>query len=162
LPRLLEDNHTRAGVVSNITGITPGVVVPRARPRVAMQAWILENAPHKKGIDGFCDYNYRKTCGQYGKPASEVMRRTVQHVDVDCKRRGFANMPWGSPWKVSAAEKGTGRAGRLDPERLSRICVSACSNPIPNFENQAIPFAESLCRPQWVGSLPAQPARISL
>jgi 2-dehydro-3-deoxygluconokinase len=120
----------------HITGITPALSANAAL--VAMQA--VESA-HKKGLTVSCDYNYRKNLWKYGKPASEVMRELVEHVDVgianeeDCQHALGITLE-GKRWDQEL------EAGQLDPERYRELCERVLDS-FPNLNVQAITLRTS-------------------
>ncbi|MEP6716531.1 MAG: sugar kinase [Terriglobia bacterium] len=59
------------------TGITPAISASAAD--LAMES---VQAARAKGITVSCDLNYRKNLWKWGKPAHEVMRELVKHVDI--------------------------------------------------------------------------------
>jgi 2-dehydro-3-deoxygluconokinase len=59
------------------TGITPAISASAAD--LALES---VQAARARGITVSCDLNYRKNLWKWGKPAHEVMRQLVQHVDV--------------------------------------------------------------------------------
>jgi 2-dehydro-3-deoxygluconokinase len=120
----------------HITGITPALSANSAN--VALQA--VEIA-HKKGLTVSCDYNYRKNLWKYGKPASEVMRKLVQFVDVgianeeDCQY-ALGITEEGGRWEKELEE------GELQPERYCKLCESVFK-VFPNLKFQAITLRSS-------------------
>src|SRR5579872_6363008 len=61
----------------HITGITPAISATAAD--LALESVAKARAA---GLTVSCDLNYRKNLWKWGKPAAEVMRQLVQHVDI--------------------------------------------------------------------------------
>src|SRR5438309_5852053 len=61
----------------HVTGITPAISSSAAE--LALEA--VKKA-RGRGITVSCDLNYRKNLWKWGKPAAEVMRELVKHIDI--------------------------------------------------------------------------------
>lgn len=120
----------------HITGITPALSANAAQ--VAMRAVI---SAHKKGLTVSCDYNYRKNLWKYGKPASEVMRELVQHVDVGIANEEDCQHSLGITLEGSRTDQEM-ETGQLDPERYRRLCERVLDS-FPNLKLQAITLRTS-------------------
>jgi 2-dehydro-3-deoxygluconokinase len=120
----------------HITGITPALSANSAN--VALQA--VEIA-HKKGLTVSCDYNYRKNLWKYGKPASEVMRKLVQFVDVGIANEEDCQYALGITEEGGRGEKEL-EEGELQPERYRKLCESVFK-VFPNLKFQAITLRSS-------------------
>jgi 2-dehydro-3-deoxygluconokinase len=120
----------------HITGITPALSANSAR--VALRA--VEIA-HQKGLTVSCDYNYRKNLWKYGKPASEVMRKLVQYVDVGIANEEDCQYALGITLAGGSWEKDL-EAGQLNPERYRELCESVFK-VFPNLKVQAITLRSS-------------------
>jgi 2-dehydro-3-deoxygluconokinase len=120
----------------HITGITPALSANAAQ--VALQA--AETA-HKKGLTVSCDYNYRKNLWKYGQPASEVMQKLVQHVDVGMANEEDIQYALGITMEGAQWDKEL-EADQLDPERYRELCERMFGS-FPNLKIQAITLRSS-------------------
>ena len=120
----------------HVTGITPALSENAAQ--AAMQA---VKTAHEKGWTVSCDYNFRRNLWKYGKPAREVMRALVQHVDVgianeeDCQHALGITLE-GERWDQEL------EAGQVDPERYRQLCERVLDS-FPNLKLQAITLRSS-------------------
>src|SRR5437588_2439780 len=81
----------------HITGITPAI----SQPAAGLSLESVRKA-RQMGLTVSCDLNYRKNLWKWGKPASEVMRELVQHVDIAIANEEDVQMALGIQADVDA------------------------------------------------------------
>jgi 2-dehydro-3-deoxygluconokinase len=120
----------------HVTGITPAI-----SPNAAELTLAAVQAAKAMNLTVSCDYNYRKNLWKYGKPAPEVMRAIVQHVDVgianeeDCQKSLGVQIPAAS---MDAAVE----SGELNLEHY-RSLAEQVLEAFPNLKKQAITLRQS-------------------
>ena len=115
----------------HITGITPAISATAAD-------LALESAAqaHAKGLTVSCDLNYRKNLWKWGKPAAEVMRELVKHVDIAIANEEDVQMALGIQADVDVH---SGQLDRAQYEKLTAKVLAEC----PNLQAVAISLRES-------------------
>src|SRR6478672_8542033 len=94
----------------HITGITPAI----SESAAALSLESMKKA-REKGITVSCDLNYRKNLWKWGKPAVEVMRELVQHVDIAIANEEDVQMALGIHVDVDV------HSGKLDPKQYEKL-----------------------------------------
>ena len=115
----------------HVTGVTPAISESTA-------ALALEGArrAREKGLTVSCDYNYRKNLWQWGKPAQEVMRELVRHVDVGIANEEDCQKALGIEIDVDV------HSGELDTARYEALAQRVLAE-FPNLKKQVITLRES-------------------
>jgi 2-dehydro-3-deoxygluconokinase len=116
----------------HVTGITPALSATAA-------ALALEGVQKAKaaGLTVSCDLNFRKNLWKWGKPAVEVMREIVGHIDVIIANEEDVQMTLGIK-----AEHVDVNAGKLDPEQYRKLTGEVLAQ-FPNVKMIAITLRES-------------------
>jgi 2-dehydro-3-deoxygluconokinase len=115
----------------HVTGITPAISATAAA--LAMEA--AEFAA-RKGITVSCDLNYRKNLWKWGKPAAEVMRELMQHVDVAIANEEDVQMALGIAAAVDV------ESGKLDRGSYEKLTAEVLAQ-FPKLKMIAITLRES-------------------
>ena len=115
----------------HITGITPALSQHLAD--LCSSAFKKAKA---KGIRVSCDYNYRKKLWNYGRPAPEVMRGLVEHVDIGIANEEDCQKSLGIDVDVDVEK------GHLATDRYGAIAERVLKT-FPNLEKQTITLRES-------------------
>jgi 2-dehydro-3-deoxygluconokinase len=115
----------------HISGITPALSAAAAELSLAAVA-----EARRRGVTVSCDYNFRGSLWKYGKPAPEVMRELVRHVQVGIANEEDCQQALGIPSDVDV------KAGTLDPER-ARELAERVLEAFPGLHKQAITLRES-------------------
>jgi len=113
------------------TGITPAISASAAD--LAFEA---AQAARGKGATVSCDLNYRKNLWKWGKPAHEVMRELVKHVDVVIANEEDCQAALGIQADADV------HSGKLDRE-VYRALASKVLDAYPNIKMIAITLRES-------------------
>ncbi len=115
----------------HITGITPAISASAAD--LSLES--MKQA-RGKGLTVSCDLNYRKNLWKWGKPAVEVMRQLVQHVDIAIANEEDVQMALGIQVDVDV------HSGKLDPAQYEKL-ADAVLAAYPNLRAIAISLRES-------------------
>jgi len=115
----------------HITGITPAI----SESAAALSLESMKKA-REKGITVSCDLNYRKNLWKWGKPAVEVMRELVQHVDIAIANEEDVQMALGIHVDVDV------HSGKLDPKQYEKL-ADAVLAAYPGMQAIAISLRES-------------------
>ena len=97
----------------HITGITPAISASAAD--LALESVAKAQAA---GLTVSCDLNYRKNLWKWGKPAAEVMRQLIQHVDVAIANEEDCQMALGVQSDVDVHSGKLDRGGQARRYRL--------------------------------------------
>ncbi len=115
----------------HITGITPALSATAA----ALSMESVSRA-HAKGLTVSCDFNYRKNLWKYGKPAPEVMRELVKHVDIGIANEEDCQKALGVKIDIDV------ESGALDVEKYRKMSDKVLAE-FPNLRMLAITLRES-------------------
>lgn len=115
----------------HISGITPALSAGAAELALA-----AVTEARRRGVTVSCDYNFRANLWRWGKPAPDVMRELVGHVQVGIANEEDCQRALGIASDVDV------RAGSLDPERM-RALAERVLEAFPNLEKQVITLRES-------------------
>jgi len=115
----------------HITGITPALSASAAE--LSLEA--VSNARHR-GLTVSCDLNYRKNLWKYGKPAPEVMRELVKHLDIGIANEEDCQKALGVKLEVDV------ESGALDVEKYRQMS-EAVMREFPHLKMLAITLRES-------------------
>lgn len=115
----------------HISGITPALSASAAD--LSLRA---VHAARERGVTISCDYNYRAKLWRWGKPAPEVMRELVRHVDVGIANEEDCQKSLGIHVDIDV------EADELDVERY-RTIADRVMEEFPNLQKQAITLRES-------------------
>jgi 2-dehydro-3-deoxygluconokinase len=115
----------------HISGITPALSAAAAALALA-----AVTEARRRGVTVSCDYNYRANLWRWGKPAPEVMRELVRHVQVGIANEEDCQRALGIESDVDV------KAGSLDPERMRALAERVLA-AFPNLEKQVITLRES-------------------
>jgi 2-dehydro-3-deoxygluconokinase len=115
----------------HITGITPAISATAA----ALSLEAVEHAS-RLGLTVSCDLNYRKNLWKWGKPAAEVMREIVQHVDIAIANEEDVQMALGIAAQVDV------HSGKLDPAAYEGLTRKVLAE-FPRLKMIAITLRES-------------------
>jgi 2-dehydro-3-deoxygluconokinase len=115
----------------HITGITPAISASAAQ--LALES---VQCAHQKGLTVSCDLNYRKNLWKWGKPAAEIMRQIVAHVDVVIANEEDCQMALGIQAEVDV------HSGKLDREQYRKLTEKVMSE-FSNVRSIAITLRES-------------------
>lgn len=125
-PAILEDADW-----FHVSGITPAISESAAElARAAVRT------ARDRGIPVSCDYNYRGQLWKWGKPAPEVMRELVRHVDIGIANEEDCQKSLGVE---SEADVGS---GPLTADRYRRLAETVL-DAFPDLRMQAITLRES-------------------
>jgi len=115
----------------HVTGVTPAISQSAAD-------LAIEGARHarEKGITVSCDYNYRKNLWRYGKPAPDVMREFVRHVNVGIANEEDCQQALGIDVDVDVG------SGSLAADKYQAL-ASRVLEEFPNLDRQVITLRES-------------------
>jgi len=115
----------------HITGITPAISASAAD--LALESVQKARA---KGLTVSCDLNYRKNLWKWGKPAVDVMRELVQHVDIAIANEEDVQMTLGIQVDVDV------HSGKLDPAQYEKL-AGMVLDAYPGLQAIAISLRES-------------------
>jgi 2-dehydro-3-deoxygluconokinase len=115
----------------HISGITPALSASAAE--LSLRA---VRAARERRVTVSCDYNHRAKLWRWGKPAPEVMREIVRHVDVGIANEEDCQKSLGIDIAVDV------EAGELEVERY-RTVADRVLEEFPNLQKQAITLRES-------------------
>ena len=115
----------------HITGITPAISASAAD--LALES--VQIAREKKIIVS-CDLNFRKNLWKWGKPASEVMRELLTHVDIAIANEEDVQMSLGIKVDVDVS------SGKLDQAEYKTLTEKVLAE-FPNLKAIAITLRES-------------------
>jgi 2-dehydro-3-deoxygluconokinase len=115
----------------HITGITPAISATAAA--LSLEA---VRAASGLGLTVSCDLNYRKNLWKWGKPAAEVMRELVAHVDVAIANEEDVQMALGI---AAAVDVHSGKLDSAAYEALAQKVLDA----FPRLKTIAITLRES-------------------
>jgi 2-dehydro-3-deoxygluconokinase len=115
----------------HITGITPAISSTAA----ALSLEAVQQAS-RKGLTVSCDLNYRKNLWKWGRPAADVMREIVQHVDIAIANEEDVQMALGIAAAVDV------HSGKLDRGSYERLTAEVLGQ-FPNLKAIAITLRES-------------------
>jgi len=115
----------------HVTGITPAISSSAAD--LALQA---STKAREKGITVSCDLNYRKNLWKWGKPAAEVMRELVKHVDIAIANEEDVQMALGIEAEVDV------HSGTLDRRQYEKLTAKVLGE-YANLKAIAITLRES-------------------
>ena len=115
----------------HVTGITPAI--SNSAADLALEA---VNKAREKGITVSCDLNYRKNLWKWGKPATEVMRELVKHVDLAIANEEDVQMALGIQAEVDVY------SGQLDLGQYEKLSASVL-NQYANLKGIAITLRKS-------------------
>jgi 2-dehydro-3-deoxygluconokinase len=115
----------------HVTGITPAISGTTAA--LALEA---VGKAQGKGITVSCDLNYRKNLWKWGKPAPEVMREIMKHVDIAIANEEDVQMALGIQAEVDV------HAGKLDRAQYEKLALKVLGE-FPNLKMIAITLRES-------------------
>jgi 2-dehydro-3-deoxygluconokinase len=115
----------------HITGITPAISASAA----ALSLEAVERAS-RLGLTVSCDLNYRKNLWKWGKPAADVMRELMQHVDVAIANEEDVQMALGIAAPVDV------HSGKLDAAAYEHL-TQAVLDQFPRLKSIAITLRES-------------------
>ncbi len=115
----------------HITGITPAISASAAD--LALES--VRIAREKKIIVS-CDLNFRKNLWKWGKPASEVMRELLTHVDIAIANEEDIQMSLGIKADVDVT------SGKLDQAQYKALTEKVLA-VFPNLKAIAITLRES-------------------
>jgi len=125
-------NHVLDGASwFHITGVTPAI--SQSAADLAIEG---ARRAREKGITVSCDYNYRKNLWKYGKPAPDVMRELVRHVNVGIANEEDCQQALGIDLDVDVA------SGSLAADKY-RAMASRVLEEFPNLDTQVITLRES-------------------
>ena len=115
----------------HVTGITPAI-------SASASALALESVQRatEKGLTVSCDLNYRKNLWKWGKPAVEVMRDLVNHVDILIANEEDVQMALGVQAGVDV------ESGKLDRSQYETLAVKVLGM-YPRLKAIAITLRES-------------------
>jgi len=131
-PGAVDWNKAFAGATwFHITGITPALSASAAA--LSLEAAVKAKA---MGLTVSCDFNYRKNLWKYGKPAPEVMRELVKHVDVGIANEEDCQKALGVKLDVNV------ESGSLDVGQYQKMS-DAVMREFPNLKTLAITLRES-------------------
>lgn len=136
LATLTSDNLNWSAILDgsdwlHITGITPAL-----SQNLADLSQSAFRKAKEKGLTVSCDYNYRKKLWNYGRPAPEIMRGLVQHVDVGIANEEDCQKSLGIEIDVDV------EGGHLETDRYRAIAEQVLAT-FPNLKKQAITLRES-------------------
>jgi 2-dehydro-3-deoxygluconokinase len=115
----------------HVTGITPAISASAAE--LALEAAQTAKA---KGLTVSCDLNYRKNLWKWGKPAHEVMRELVRHVDVAIANEEDCQMALGVKAEIDV------HSGQLDRGEYRKLAEKVLAE-FANLQKIAITLRES-------------------
>src|SRR5438128_1209149 len=115
----------------HITGITPALSASAAD--LAAESVAKSRA---KGLTVSCDLNYRKNLWKWGKPAAEVMRELVKHIDIAIANEEDVQMALGIQAEVDV------HSGQLDRAQYEKLTAKVLGE-YPNLKAIAITLRES-------------------
>lgn len=115
----------------HVTGITPAISASAAD--LALEAAQTAKA---KGLTVSCDLNYRKNLWKWGKPAHEVMRELVRHVDVAIANEEDCQMALGVKADIDV------HSGQLDRAEYRKLAEKVLAE-FANLKKIAITLRES-------------------
>lgn len=115
----------------HITGITPAI----SEPAAGLSLESVRKA-RQMGLTVSCDLNYRKNLWKWGKPASEVMRELVQHVDIAIANEEDVQMALGIQADVDV------HSGHLDTAQYQKLTAKVLE-AYPEMKAIAITLRES-------------------
>lgn len=115
----------------HITGITPAISASAAD--LSLESVAKARA---KGLTVSCDLNYRKNLWKWGKPAVDVMRELVEHVDIAIANEEDVQMALGIQVDVDV------HSGKLDPAQYEKLADKVLA-AYPNLQAIAISLRES-------------------
>jgi 2-dehydro-3-deoxygluconokinase len=115
----------------HITGITPAI----SESAAALSLESVKKA-REKGLTVSCDLNYRKNLWKWGKPAVEVMRELVEHVDIAIANEEDVQMALGIHVEVDV------EAGQLDRGQYQKLAEKVLA-AYPKLQAIAISLRES-------------------
>src|SRR6266481_7406375 len=115
----------------HVTGITPAISSSAAE--LALEA---AKKAREKGITVSCDLNYRKNLWKWGKPAAEVMRELVKHIDIAIANEEDVQMALGIEANVDV------HSGKLDRTQYEKLTAKVLDD-YANLKAVAITLRES-------------------
>jgi 2-dehydro-3-deoxygluconokinase len=115
----------------HITGITPAI----SESAAALSLEAVQTA-RQRSLTVSCDLNYRKNLWKWGKPAAEVMRELVKHVDIAIANEEDVQMSLGIQAKVDV------HSGELDRAQYQALAGNVLT-AYPNLKAIAITLRES-------------------
>jgi 2-dehydro-3-deoxygluconokinase len=115
----------------HVTGITPALSSSAAD--LALEA---VKAAQGRGITVSCDLNYRKNLWKWGRPAAEVMRALMKHIDIAIANEEDVQMALGIEAEVDV------HSGKLDRQQYEKLTAKVLSE-YPNLKAIAITLRES-------------------
>ena len=115
----------------HITGITPAISATAA----ALSLEAVQQAS-RKGLTVSCDLNYRKNLWKWGRPAVDVMREIVPHVDIAIANEEDVQMALGIAAAVDV------NSGKLDQGSYEKLTGEVLAQ-FPNLKAIAITLRES-------------------
>ena len=115
----------------HISGITPALSSSAAE--LALDAVAQARG---RGVTVSCDLNYRKNLWKWGKPAREVMRELMKHVDFAIANEEDVQMSLGLQAGVNV------ESGRLDRRHYEQMTAEALAQ-FPNVQALAVTLRES-------------------
>ena len=115
----------------HVTGITPAI----SEPAAGLSFESVRKA-RQMGLTVSCDLNYRKNLWKWGRPASEVMRELVQHVDIAIANEEDVQMALGIQADVDV------HSGHLDTAQYQKLTAKVLET-YPEMKAIAITLRES-------------------
>jgi 2-dehydro-3-deoxygluconokinase len=115
----------------HVSGITPAI--GEGPSGLALDA---VRAARERGVTVSCDYNYRGKLWKWGRPAPEVMRELVRHVDIGIANEEDCQKSLGIEADVDVD------SGDLAAERYRRLAENVL-DAFPDLRMQAITLRES-------------------
>lgn len=115
----------------HITGITPALSASAA----ALSLEAVQKA-HERGLTVSCDLNYRKNLWKWGRPADEVMRGLMPHLDWAIANEEDIQMSLGISAQVDV------QSGQLDHAQYEKLSSRVLSE-FKNLKGVAITLRES-------------------
>jgi 2-dehydro-3-deoxygluconokinase len=115
----------------HLTGVTPAI--SQSAADLAIEG---ARRAREKGVTVSCDYNYRKNLWKYGKPARDVMREVVRHVNVGIANEEDCQQALGIELDVDVA------SGSLATDKY-RAMAARVLEEFPNLDKQVITLRES-------------------
>src|SRR5436305_13370 len=115
----------------HVTGITPAI-----SERAAGLSLESARKARQMGLTVSCDLNYRKNLWKWGKPANEVMRELVQHVDIAIANEEDVQMALGIQADVDV------HSGHLETAQYQKLTAKVLE-AYPEMKAIAITLRES-------------------
>ncbi|MGH9700772.1 MAG: PfkB family carbohydrate kinase [Candidatus Acidiferrales bacterium] len=125
------DRAFEAAAWFHITGITPALSASAA----ALSLEAVQKA-RERGLKVSCDLNYRKNLWKWGRPAAEVMREMMPHVDWVIANEEDVQMSLGISAQVDV------QSGRLEQSQYEKLS-SRVLDEFKNLQGVAITLRES-------------------